>query len=280
MPLRGQAEKAAKLLGLHQGPKMLVFPNVWDVASAKLVERAGFPAIATSSAGIAFALGYPDGQRIRREEMLSVVARIAARVSVPVTADLEAGYGESLEEIAHTAEGLIEAGAVGLNFEDGTGDRAKPLAEVADQMARIRTIRQTGERAAVHIVINARTDAFLDQVGEPALRFDETVRRANAYREAGADCLFIPGVQDAETIGKLVKAVHGPINILAGPAAPTMGELERLGVRRASFGSWPMRAATTHFDRFVKELSARGTFASLDKEAVSFRDFNKLYETP
>lgn len=232
-----RVKDARQLLILHQEPRILVFPNVWDVASAKLVERAGFPAVATSSAAIAFAHGYPDGQRIRREEMLAAVARIAESVFVPVTADLEAGYGTSLEEIARTAEELLEAGAVGLNFEDGTGDAANPLADVAEQTERIRTIRETGKRAGVHIVINARTDVFLDEVGEPASRFENAVRRANAYREAGGDCLFIPGVQDAETIGKLVKAVHGPINILAGPTAPPMGELERLGVRRVSFGS-------------------------------------------
>ena len=274
-----QAKKASLLLKLHQGPRILVFPNVWDVASAKLVERAGFPAVATSSAAIAFALGYPDGQRIRREEMLAVVARIAAGVSVPVTADLEAGYGGSLEDIAITANGLVAAGAMGLNFEDGTGDSAKPLAEIADQVARIHAIRETGERAGVHIVINARTDVYLDDVGEPASRFDEAVRRANAYREAGADCLFMPGVADAETIGKLVKAVHGPINSLAGPATPAMEELERMGVRRVSFGSWPMRAAMTQFDRFVKELASRGTFTSLGKETISYAEFNGLFET-
>jgi 2-methylisocitrate lyase-like PEP mutase family enzyme len=276
--LKNLAQKAEELLKLHQGPRILVFPNVWDVASAKLVERAGFPAIATSSAAIAFALGYPDGQRIRREEMLAAVARIAAHVSLPVTADLEAGYGANLEEIARTADGLLAAGAVGLNFEDGTGNHAKPLADIADQVARIRTLREIGERAVVHIVINARTDVFLDQVGEPASRFDEAVHRANAYREAGGDCLFIPGVQDAETIGKLVMAVHGPINILAGPATPAIPELEGLGVRRVSFGSWPMRAAMTHFDRFVKELAQHGTFRTLGNDAMPFAEMNKFFD--
>ncbi len=276
MPSKNQAEKAVLLLKLHQGSKILVFPNVWDVASAKLVERAGFPAIATSSAGIAFALGYPDGQRMQRDEMLDAVARIAARVSVPVTADLEAGYGSTLEEIARTADGLLEAGAVGLNFEDGTGERSNPLADVLEQTGRIRALREAGERAGVHIVINARTDVYLDEVGEPASRFEEAVRRANAYREAGADCLFIPGVQDALTITKLVKAVRGPLNILAGPATPAIRELERLGVRRVSFGAWPMRAAMTMFDRFVKELAERRTFGTLGTDALRYADMNKL----
>ena len=272
------ARKADELLKLHHGPRILVLPNVWDVASAKLVERAGFPAIATSSAAIENALGYPDGQRISRDEMLAAVARIAAKVHVPVTADLEAGYGSSPEEVARTAAGLLDAGAVGLNFEDGTGDARNPLAEIPEQVARIRTLREAGDRAGVHAVINARTDVFLDQVGDPESRFEHAVRRANAFRNAGADCLFIPGVYDAETIGKLVKAVNGPINILAGPAVPSIAELERLGVARLSFGSWPMRAAMRFFDRYLRELRSQGTFTTLGKDAIPYAELNKLFE--
>ncbi len=143
------AKKADAFLKLHYGPRILVLPNVWDVVSAKLVERAGFPAAATSSAAIANVLGYPDGEHISREEMLAAVARIAAKVSVPVTADLEAGYGASLEEIAQTADGLLAAGAVGLNFEDGTGDARNPLAETSVQVARIRTLHHLRSSGAL-----------------------------------------------------------------------------------------------------------------------------------
>jgi 2-methylisocitrate lyase-like PEP mutase family enzyme len=276
--LENLAEKADELLKLHQGPRILVLPNVWDVASAKLVERAGFPAIATSSAAVANALGYPDGQRISRDEMLAAVGRIAASVSLPVTADLEAGYGASLEEIARTAEGLLAAGAVGMNFEDSTDDPKNPLVGITEQAARIRALREAGERAGVHIVINARTDVYPYEIGEPATRFEHAVRRANAYREAGADCLFILGVHDAQTIAKLVRAVNGPINILAEPATPSIPELERLGVRRLSFGSWPMRAAMGFFDRFVKELSSQRTFTTLGKDAIPYAEMNKFFD--
>jgi len=269
-----QAEKAATFLRLHHGPKTLVLANVWDVASARLVEQAGFPAIATSSAAIAHSLGYPDGQRIAREEMLAVVRRIAAKVSVPVSADLEAAYGD----VEATARGLVEAGAVGLNFEDGTGESANPLANVAEQCRRIERIRATGGKLGVHIVINARTDVYLDQVGEPATRFEHTVGRLNAYRQAGADCLFAPGVQDAETIGKLAKAVNGPLNILAGPATPPIARIEQLGVARVSFGSWPHRAALGLFSRFVAELSGLGTFRVLADLAIPYSELNKLVE--
>jgi 2-methylisocitrate lyase-like PEP mutase family enzyme len=264
MAMPTQIEKAAELLKLHQGPRILVLANVWDVVSARMVERAGFPAVATSSAAVANSLGYPDGQRIPREEMLAVVKRVAAKVSVPVTADLEAGYGTTLVQIGATARGMVEAGAVGLNFEDGTGDAAKPLFDAVEQVEKVKHLRATGEKLGVHIVINARTDVYLEEVGEPASRFEHTIARLNAYRAAGADCLFAPGVYDAETIGKLAKAVKGPLNILAGPKTPPVSDLERLGVARVSFGSWPMRAAMTTFQNYVRELRERGTYASLE----------------
>lgn len=272
------AKKADAFLKLHQGPRILVLPNVWDVVSARMVERAGFPAVATSSAAIANALGYPDGQRIPREEMLAVVTRIAAKVSLPVSADLESGYGTTFDAIAATAEGLVEAGAVGLNFEDGTGDPKEPLFDVAEQVEKIRGLRATGERLGIHIVINARTDVYLEGVGEPVARFEHAVSRLRSYRQAGADCLFAPGVEDAETMGRIVKAVGGPLNILAGPRTPPLAELERLGVARVSFGSWPMRAAMETFRRLVSELQERGTFQALGEGSVSYADLNKLVE--
>ncbi len=268
------AGKAAAFLKLHQGPPILGLANVWDVASARLVERAGFPAIATSSAAIANSLGYPDGQRIRREEMLSVVARIVAKTTIPVSADLEAAYGD----VEATAHALVEAGAVGLNFEDGTGEPARPLADLAEQCDHIRRIRAAGEKLGVHIVINARTDVYLREVGEAPTRFGHMVERLNAYRQAGADCLFAPGVQDRETIGRLVKAVKGPLNILAGPTAPPVRELERLGVARVSFGSWPARAAWGLFQRFTRELREKGTFTTLVEGAIPYAEINKLVE--
>jgi 2-methylisocitrate lyase-like PEP mutase family enzyme len=196
---------------------------------------------------------------------------------VPVSADLEAGYGTSLDTIAGTALGLVEAGAVGLNFEDSTGDPAKPLFEIAEQEEKIKCLRETGDKLRVHIVINARTDVYLEALGEPASRFEHAVKRLNAYRQAGADCLFVPCVDDAETIGKLVKAVKGPLNILARPQTAPLAELERLGVARVSLGSWPMRAAMTAFDRLVRDLRDRGTFESLEA-GIPYAEMNKLVE--
>ncbi|HEV2177840.1 MAG TPA: isocitrate lyase/phosphoenolpyruvate mutase family protein [Terriglobia bacterium] len=269
-----QKEKAERFRDLHQGPGVLVLANVWDVVSARIVEQAGFPAIATSSAAVANSLGYPDGERIPRAEMLAVVKRIAAKVALPVSADLEAGYGDRPEDMEEIARGLIKAGAVGLNIEDGKDESA--LVDVSVHVEKIKRIRDVGESLGIHVVINARTDVYLAQVGEPAARLEHAVRRLNAYREAGADSLFAPCVYDAETIGKLVQAVKGPLNILAGPGVPSVPELQQLGVRRLSFGSWPARAALGLFSRFAHEVREKGTFATLNGWGIPYAELNVL----
>lgn len=246
---------------------MLVLTNAWDAASARIFERAGFPAIATSSAGVAFSLGYPDGERLSREEMTDAVARIARAVKVPVTADVEAGYGDPVE----TARQVWAASAVGMNLEDTTGDR---LHDLASQIAAIRAIRA----AVPHMVINARTDILLNAIGEEATRFDRVVERLNAYAEAGADCLFAPGVRDRETIGRLAKAVHGPLNILATVGSPDLVEMKALGVARVTVGSGPMRATLGLVDRIARELRDRGTYTAMVDGAIPYAEVNLLLE--
>ncbi|HYK82635.1 MAG TPA: isocitrate lyase/phosphoenolpyruvate mutase family protein [Gemmatimonadales bacterium] len=269
-----EREKAEALRQLHAGPRMLVLPNVWDVASARLVEDAGFAAIATSSAGVAWALGYPDGERISREEMLAAVGRIARSVRLPVTADMEAGYGPTAEAAAETARGVVAAGAIGLNLEDGTG--AGGLLDLALQVERLRAVREAGAAAGVPLVLNARTDAFELADWSPARRFGEAVRRATAYRAAGADCLFVPHVSDAETIGRLARELPGPLNVIAGPPAPPLGELERLGVRRASLGPRVMQAALGLVRRVVLELRDRGSYTAMADLLLPFADLQRL----
>src|SRR5215470_12054641 len=181
MDIQEQSRKAAILRQLHKGPEILVLPNAWDVVSARIVEDAGFPAVATTSAGVANSLGYRDGERISREEMLQTVARIARAVKVPVTADFEAGYGTIIEEMRLTAKGLVEAGAVGLNFEDVTGDDESTQVPIELQAAKIRTIRETSAAMGVPLVINARTDIYLMPIGPEESRFQRTVERLRAY---------------------------------------------------------------------------------------------------
>jgi 2-methylisocitrate lyase-like PEP mutase family enzyme len=271
-----QAEKAERLRALHQGPKILVLPNAWDVASARVIEEMGYSAIATSSAAIAATLGYPDGQRISRNEMLEVVGRIARAVRVPVTADAESGYGSTPQDAAQFAKDLLATGAVGLNFEDITGDTESSHVELSVQIARIVALRDTAKSLGVPLVINARTDIFLMPIGPAETRLERTIDRLRAYGSAGADCVFVPGVADRDIIAKLVQAIDAPLNILTSPTCPPIPELERLGVRRVSLGSSLMRATLGLVRRIGKELQASGTYATLNEGAVSFPELQQL----
>jgi 2-methylisocitrate lyase-like PEP mutase family enzyme len=273
--LQAQRTKAENFRALHRGPKVLVLANVWDVAGSRILEMSGAPAIATSSGGVAFAQGYADGEEISREEMLEVVARIAKAVRVPVTADVEAGYGERPEDAAATARAVIEAGAVGMNFEDAKDDPANPLTELPLQLERIAAIREAGRAAGVPLVLNARTDVYLKNVGAPESRYDEVVRRLAAFRDAGADCVFAPGLHDAVTIGRLARDLGCPLNILAGPGAPPIPELQMLGVARVSLGSSVMRATLGTLQKIAAELANDGTYKLLEG-APSYEEVTRL----
>src|SRR5260370_5981311 len=218
-------DKIAAFRKLHQGPGMLVLPSAWDVASARIFEEAGFAAVATTSAGVANSLGYPDGERISRDEMIAVVKRIAGALKVPVTADMEAGYGDALA----TARAVVDAGGVGMNLEDS--DDSGALVDLATQ---VRIIEKTC--AGVDMGINARCDVYLRNTGDPDTRFKPMVERLNAYDQAGADSLFAPGVRDAETIAKLARAVKGPLNVLAVAAAPPIPDLDPLAAPPVTLG--------------------------------------------
>jgi len=268
-------KKAEAFLAMHHGAAPLLLVNVWDVASARIVEEAGFPALATTSAGIAFAQGHPDGQKIHADRMFAQITQIAGAVSVPVTADVEAGYGEGPERAFQTARNVIFGGCVGMNFEDATGDPTRPLAELPVQLERIRSIREAAAKFEVPLVLNARTDVYLLQVGDPAKRYDEAVRRLSAFRDAGADCVFVPGLRDAETIGRIVRDLRCPVNVLAVPGSPSVAELAALGVRRISLGSGPMRAAMGLLRRLAEEVRTKGTYSALE-DAPSHAEMNAM----
>ena len=272
-----QSELARQFLALHEGRKTLLLPNAWDVASARIFEDAGFPAVGTSSAGVAFALGYPDGQKISRGEMLAVVHRIAEAVHIPVTADVEAGYGAKPEDVAETAREVIAAGAVGMNLEDAIHDRPDALAELNLQKEKIRAVNDISARAGVAFVLNARTDVFLAGIGPAETRLARTIERLNAYRDAGAQCLFVPGVRDKETVAQLVSGVRGPLNILATAGTPPLAELEKLGVARVSVGSGPMRATLGLVSRIARQLRDEGTFSLMTEGAMTYADANRLF---
>ena len=271
----GLQGKAGRLRELHRGSRPLVLVNAWDCATARIFEEAGSEAIATTSAGIAFAQGFADGQNIPPDLMAEMVARICGAVSVPVTADMEAGYGSSPEAMQRTVAVVLEAGAVGLNLEDHVGGPADPLVELPLQIEKIRAVREAGDRRGVPIVVNARTDAFLRGIGTKDEMFAETIRRGAAYRDAGADCVFVPGLGDAAVIGEIVRVLACPINILAGAGSPSIHELAALGVARVSLGSGPVRAAITLMQRLADEVLTRGTYSALDG-AVPHARMNEL----
>ena len=209
--------------------------------------------------------------------MLAQIARIARAVKIPVTADLEAGYGDRPEDASQTARELIAAGAVGMNFEDCTDDPQNPLIDLRLQLERIRAIREVALESGVPLVLNARTDVYLAQVGPPETHYDHALQRSRAYRDAGADCVFVPGLGDPETIQRFVKDIKCPLNILAGPGSPSLADLEKLGVARVSLGSAPMRATLGLLRRMADELKTSGTYHALDG-APAHRELNKMME--
>jgi 2-methylisocitrate lyase-like PEP mutase family enzyme len=254
-----------------------VLPNAWDVASALVFARSpSCRAIGTTSWGIAALLGRPDGEFVTRDEMLQMVGRIASAVDVPVTADVEGGYGTTIQAAAETAEAAIEAGAAGINFEDADRSGSGPLLPVERQVERLRAIRETAERAGVALVLNARTDVYLSGEGEPEELFEEPVRRLNAYRRAGADCLYPIAASGRETIQRLVTATRGPLNIFAQPGVLPPAELEALGVRRLGIGSWGQRVAMGVTARIAAQLLEQGRLDFMD-EALPREETAELF---
>jgi 2-methylisocitrate lyase-like PEP mutase family enzyme len=277
MASRAQQQKAAEFHRLHAGPKILLLPNAWDAASARIFEAAGFPAIATTSAGVAFSLGYPDGEAVPRDEMIAATRRIAQAVRVPVTADIESGYGRTPQELGSTIKAVIDAGVVGVNLEDGLHRAARqPLREIEDQVERLQAARAAAKAAGLRLVINARTDVYLRRAPDDPGRFDEAVRRCDAYRAAGADCLFVPGVTDRKTIGALVKAIDGPLNLMIAATTPSPRTLEQMGVRRASTASGPSRAAMTITRKLADQLIKTGSYAGFTRNLITHVEANKL----
>ncbi|WP_018544835.1 isocitrate lyase/PEP mutase family protein [Streptomyces sp. LaPpAH-108] len=266
------AADARLFRSLHTPAAPLALANAWDVASALVVEAAGARAIATTSAGVSWALGAPDGGALTRERALEVIARIAAAVTVPVTADIEDGYGADAAAVAETVAGVIEAGAVGVNIEDGT----RPPAELA---ARLGAARRSAERAGADLFLNARVDTYLLGLGDPETRLEETLTRARLYVEAGADGVFVPGVTDPATLKALAEDIAVPLNVMAGPGAPSVDELGTLGVARVSLGPGVALAAYGAARRAARELFESGTVTSA-ADALSFAELDGLLAGP
>ena len=267
-----QHKLAAQFRALHAAgnESILVLPNAWDAMSARLVEAAGAHAIATTSAGVSWALGYPDGHGLTRDAMLEAVRRIVQSVRVPVSADVEGGYGAGTPaDVAATVRGVISAGAVGVNFEDSPGRDGAALLETAVQAERLTAARAAAQSAGVDVFINARIDTYLKKVGTEDECFAETVRRAKAYTAAGADGVFVPLVSNADTIRRLVSEVGAPLNVIAGPGSPTIAELRALGVARVSVGPGLARSVMAHIRQSAEELLGVGTYETLRDQLTS-----------
>ena len=257
------ADKAQRLRELHKAPPILVMANAWDAVSARIVESEGYPAVATTSAGVANSLGYADGGAVPPPEMIQAIARIARAVSVPVSADVEHGYATAPDALVDVVLKVIAAGAVGVNLEDHVPGMTV-LEPVAVQCDKLAAVVKAAAKSGVPVVINARTDVFLKSMGAPEGRLAEAIARGNAFLEAGADCVFVPGVRDKETIASLVAGIKGPINILAVKGSPSITELEAMGVARVSVGSGPHRATAALMQSIARELKSTGTYSYAD----------------
>ena len=280
--MSSQHDKARRFHDLHTRPGCFLMPNAWDIGSARMLAAAGFAALATTSAGIAFSHGRPDHlfcaapARIERDQMLASVGAIAASLPLPLNADLEAGYGTTPPEVASTIRAAIDCGAAGGNLEDYTGERAAPLFDIHLACERLRAARAAIDASGIPFVLVARTDVFL--VGEPD-PFAAAVRRANLYREAGADCLFIPGPSDAATIGALVKEVNGPLSVVMGLTGPALSvaQLTELGVRRISIGASLARSVYHLIQSAAREMATLGTFGYAATQ-VPQGELNRIFE--
>ncbi len=275
-----QTQKAVRLLELHHGSAPLVLINAWDAASACIVERAGFPAIATSSAAVANALGHADGQHTPWPEMVDAIRRIAESVSVPVTADIEAGFSATAQDLERNIEQIVEGGAVGMNLEDalpGYTERG-PLYPLAEQMDRIQRVRRLAEKMKIHLVINARTDAYWQDGVSPEAAMSTTLERGRAYLQAGADCIFVPGLTKPEHIRSVVEHLKAPVNVLGLAGMPSIPELGKLGVKRVSMGSGAMRVAMSALRRFANEVQTAGTYSALASNNVTYAEMNGFFE--
>ncbi len=234
MDMTSQVAKAQAFRKLHDRSNLLLLPNAWDAGSAALFARHGFAAIATTSGGMAWSLGYQDGQQAPLAEVLAATARIIRVTDLPVTVDLESGYGQTLAAVAVAVRGAITAGAVGINLEDSFPGHGS-LRAIDVSAARIHAARTAAADAGVPIVINARIDIWMQpDIADPAAGLDEAIHRARAYLAAGADVVFPIGLAERDVLATLVQSIDAPINVAAVPGVPSLQELARIGVARVS----------------------------------------------
>lgn len=278
MNMNDHASLATRFRDLNLSGRLLL-PNAWDAASARIFETAGFPAIGTTSAGIAYARGLPDAQRIDRDTMIREIGSIASAVKVPVTADIEAGYGPLPSDVAATVEAVLDVGGVGVNLEDNShGLGETPLFSIDDHVARIAAARWVAERRNVPLVINARTDTFLANLGaDLEERVALTVERGRAYLKAGADLVFVPALIDPDIVRRLADAIDGPISLMALPGGPPADALFSAGAKRVSLGQNAMLATMGALRDIASELRSTGTWTAIERSFYGFGEAEALF---
>jgi 2-methylisocitrate lyase-like PEP mutase family enzyme len=261
---------------LHSQSSTFVLPNAWDASSARIFQESGFKAIGTTSAGMAISLGYSDGENLPFEKLIEALKMIVNSVNVPVSADIEAGYGTSIEEVVENVRQIILTGAVGINLEDGTGNPEDPIFDVSLQAEKITAIKELSQSLNMPLFINARTDLYWLNIGDSVLRLQSAINRAKAYQKAGADCIFIPGVKNIDTIEKLRKEISCPINLLAGSDTPSLNWLSETGIERVSCGSAPFRATITLLRKISEDIINHGYFHRMIDDVITYKDVAEL----
>ncbi|MEL6289249.1 MAG: isocitrate lyase/phosphoenolpyruvate mutase family protein [Pseudomonadota bacterium] len=274
MTASDQHARALRFAELHRGDDILVLPNAWDAGSARVIASVGFPAMATASAGVSWAYGMRDGEGLQRADAVTAVRQIAGAVELPVTADIERGYGDTPDDVAETIKQIVAAGAVGINIEDGVGRTQR---EIPDMQARIAAAREAA--GDLLLWINARVDGYLLGRTDDAL-YDDTVARAAAWISAGADSIFVPGPADRELIARLVSDIAAPLNVIVvddSTLAPA--ELQWLGVKRISLGPRLIQAAFSALEDAARSVREEGSFRFLSS-ARGFADLNRMMRKP
>ncbi|MDA1582266.1 isocitrate lyase/phosphoenolpyruvate mutase family protein [Bacillus cereus group sp. TH230-1LC] len=252
----------------HHDSSILILPNAWDVMSAKIYEDLNYRAIGTTSAGIAASLGYSDGEQLPFESMLDVIKKITKSVNIPVSADIESGYGETLEEVLENVRKIIASGVVGVNLEDSKKNHIYSLYDTAYQQTKIERIKNVSISEGVSLFINARTDAYIFSNNG----VEETIKRAQAYKDAGADGIFIPGLTQKEHIHMFTKKINLPLNVLIHDSTPSIPDLECLNVSRISFGSGAYRATISTLRKLASEVIMKGQYETMTNDVISYEN--------
>ena len=274
-----QKEQAKAFLKMHHDEEMLVIPNAWDVGSAVVFENKGFSAVATTSAGIAYSMGYPDGEKLEFKDLLSLTERISNRVSIPLSVDLDTGYSNAVEGIVNNVQGIVEAGAVGVNIEDGIPGSTPELKDLAFQKEVFCALSELKNQMDIPFIINARTCVCWLKVAEPKEALKIAIDRCNAFAEAGADCVFIPGLLKEPEVARLVNEISLPLNIIANPEFGNIKDLQQLGVKRYSLGSGAVRAVYGRLVEIATDLIENQSIKKMVNHDFSYSFANEFFRT-